>query len=68
MVSSARIDNGRVAVVIEKASAGALPVPDGVLDTISQSVNETVDELQLEVQVTALEILEGEVIVKGVRK
>jgi hypothetical protein len=68
MVSSARIADGRVAVVIEEASAGALPVPGGVLETISQSVNETVDELQLEVQVTALEILEGEVIVKGVRK
>jgi hypothetical protein len=68
MVSSARIDDGRVTVVIEEASAGAVPLPDGVLETISQSINETVDELQLEVQVTALEILEGEVIVKGVRK
>jgi hypothetical protein len=68
LISSARIADGRISVVIEEASAGAFPVPDGVLETISQSVNETVDELQLEVQVTALEILEGEVIVKGVRK
>ncbi|MCL7454652.1 MAG: hypothetical protein M8467_16555 [Anaerolineae bacterium] len=68
MISSARIADGRVTVEIEEASAGALPVPAGVLDTISQSVNETVAELQLEVQVTALEILEGEAIVKGVRK
>jgi hypothetical protein len=39
-----------------------------VLNTISQSINETVDELQLNVEITALEILEGEIIVKGVRK
>lgn len=68
IVSVARITDGRVSLVIEEASAGAVPVPDGLLDTISQSVNETVEELQLDVQVTALEILEGEVIVQGVRK
>jgi hypothetical protein len=37
------------------------------LSTISQSINETVDELQLDVTVTALEVLEGEIIVKGIR-
>jgi hypothetical protein len=68
MVASARVQDGRVQVVIEEVSAGALPLPSGVLDMISQSVNETVDELQLDVEVTALEILEGEAIVKGIRK
>jgi hypothetical protein len=31
-------------------------------------MNETMDEMQLDVQVTALEILEGEAIIKGLRK
>ena len=68
VVATARIQDGRVVVEIEESSAGALPIPDSVLETISQSINETVDELQLEVEVTALEILEGEAIVKGTRK
>jgi hypothetical protein len=68
VVAMARIEDGRVVITIEESSAGALPIPDGLLDTISQSINETVDELQLEVTVTALEILEGEVIVKGIRQ
>jgi len=68
IVATARVVDGQVVVVVEDVSAGALPVPDSLLDTISQSINETVDELQLDVEVTALEILEGEVIVKGVRK
>jgi hypothetical protein len=67
VVASARIQDGKVLVVMEEVSAGALPIPDSVLNTISQSVNETVDELQLDVEVTALEILEGEAIVKGMR-
>ncbi len=68
VVAMARIEDGKVAVSIEESSAGALPIPDGVLSTISQSINETVDEMQLEITVTAFEILEGELIVKGVRQ
>ena len=68
VVAKANIQDGKVMVKIEEISAGALPIPDGLLETISQSVNETVDELQLGVEITALEILEGEVIVKGIRK
>ena len=68
IVAAPHIQDGKVTVEIEEFSAGLLPVPDSVLDTISQSVNETVEDLQLEVEVTALEILEGEIIVKGVRK
>jgi len=68
VVASAHIRDGRVVVEIEEISAGVIPIPASALDTISQSVNETVDELQLDVEITALEILEGEIIVKGSRK
>ena len=68
VVAMARIEDGHVVVSIEESSAGALPIPDGLLSTISQSINETVDELQLDVTVSALEILEGEIIVKGTRQ
>jgi uncharacterized protein YpmS len=68
VVATASIQDGKVVVKIEEISAGAIPIPNGVLQTISQSVNETVDELQLDVEITALEILEGEIIIKGVRK
>jgi uncharacterized protein YpmS len=67
-VGSARIVDGKVVVDVDEVSAGALPIPASLLETISQSINETVEDLQLDVEVTALEILEGEVIVKGVRK
>jgi uncharacterized protein YpmS len=68
VVASARIEDGQVVISIEESSAGALPIPERMLNTISQSLNETVDEIQLDVQVTALEILEGEAIVKGIRQ
>ena len=68
VVAMPRIEGDRVVVDIEESSAGALLIPDGLLDTISQSINETVDEMQLDVTVTALEVLEGEIIVKGIRR
>lgn len=68
VIASARILDGKVVVEMEEVSTGALPFPNRVLDTISQSINQTVEELQLEVDVTALEILEGEMILKGTRK
>ena len=68
IVASAHIEDGQVALVIEDFSAGLLPIPDGLLDTISRSINETVNELQLNADIRALEILEGEAIIQGVRK
>jgi uncharacterized protein YpmS len=67
VVATAHIVDGKVVVELEQFSAGALPIPDTVLETVSQSINETVEELQLEVEVTAMEVLEGEAIIKGVR-
>jgi hypothetical protein len=68
VVASARIENGKVVVEIEEASAGGVPLPAGALETLSQSISQTVDELQLGVEVTTLEILEGEAIVQGRRQ
>ncbi len=65
IIATARVQDGKVVVEMEKASTGSLPLPTAALDTISQSINETVEESQLGVEVTGLEILEGEVIIKG---
>jgi hypothetical protein len=68
MAAIPHIEDGKVVIDIEEFSAGALPIPRALLEKISQSMNETVDELQLSLEVTALEILEGEAIVQGIRQ
>ncbi|MGD8487851.1 MAG: hypothetical protein PVG54_16715 [Anaerolineae bacterium] len=67
VVASARIVDGKIAIEILEFTAGAMPVPESLLSTISQSINETVEDVQVDVRVTALEILEGEAIIQGVR-
>ena len=68
MVATPHIEDGKVVITIDEFSAGTLPIPRALLEKISQSMNETVDELQLSLEVTALEILEGEAIVQGIRR
>jgi hypothetical protein len=67
VVASAHVANGKVVVEVKESSAGGMPLPGPVLELISESINETLNELHLDVEVTALEILEGEVIIKGTR-
>jgi hypothetical protein len=68
VVASPRIQDGKVVIDIEKLSAGALPIPGFALNAITRSLNETIGETQLGVEITAMEILEGEAILKGYRK
>jgi len=68
LVAQARVRDGQVTLEIEEASAGDLPLPAGVLELLSQSLNETVAELQLGVEVSTLEILEGKAVIQGVRR
>ncbi len=68
LVASVEVQDDKLIVKIDQFSAGAIPIPRSVLNMLSQTINQTVDELQLEVTVTDLEILEGEAIITGVRK
>jgi uncharacterized protein YpmS len=68
VIASPRIQDGRIVIEIEKLSAGSVPIPGFVLDAVTRSLNETIYETQLDVEITALEILEGEAILRGYRK
>jgi uncharacterized protein YpmS len=68
MIASPRIQDGKVIMEIEEMSAGSVPLPPGALDAVTRSLNETIDELQLGVEVSAVEILEGEAIIQGTRE
>ena len=65
LVSSVKVVGDRVQLEIQKSSAGPFPVPDFALDALSQMINETLLEAQLDVQVTSIEILESEIVIAG---
>jgi hypothetical protein len=68
IVATAVVRDGQVEVEVEKAQMGRLPFPKGVLESASESINETLVEMQLDLEVTTLEILEGELQLAGTRR
>jgi len=65
LVSAVTVVNDRVQFEIQKSSAGPFPVPGFLLEALSQMINETLLEAQLDVQVTQIEILESKILIAG---
>jgi hypothetical protein len=68
IVGTAVVHDGRIEVAVERAQMGPFPFPQQVLDSASESINETLAEMQLDLEVTTLEILEGELQLAGTRR
>ncbi len=65
LVSSVTVVDDRVQFEIQKSSAGPLPVPGFILEALSQTINATLLEAQLDVQINQIEILESKIIIAG---
>jgi hypothetical protein len=68
IVATAVVRDGQVEVEVEQAQMGPLPFPHRVLESASESINETLVEMQLDLEITTLEILEGELQLAGTRR
>jgi hypothetical protein len=68
IVATVLVDAGRIVVQVERAQMGPFPFPERVLASTSETVNETLTQMQLDLEVTTLQILEGELQVAGTRR
>jgi len=71
LVATATVVNDQLQVDIVESSAGVIPVPQSLLDSLSRTVNETIAEAQtraqMKVQITEVTIGDGEVTISGQR-
>jgi hypothetical protein len=65
MVASVSIVGDQVQFKVEKSSAGIFPVPGMILDYLTQNINQTIMQAQLDVQVTSIDILESQILIAG---
>jgi len=68
IAATAVVHDGQIEVEVEEAQMGPFPFPSRVLESASVSINETLAEMQLDLEITTLEILEGELQVAGTRR
>ncbi len=70
IVVTALVDQGRMVVKVEEGQMGPFDLPDSLIESVTQTVNESLAGLQVDadLEITRLEILEGEMFVVGKRK
>ena len=64
-IGSARAGDGHLEIALEKASIGPFAFPKNFLEVFSESLNESLREEQPGIQVTEVQILEGEIVLVG---
>ena len=67
IVATAVVNNGQLVVEVQEAQMGMFDFPDAILASITDTVNETLAGILLDLDITRLEILEGEMFVRGKR-
>ena len=68
IVATAVVDDGRLVVEVQEAQMGPFDFPDAILESITQTVNETLAGILIDLEIVRLEILEGEMFVVGTRR
>ncbi len=67
IVATAVVDKGQLVVKVQEAHMGVFDFPDAILESITQTINEALVGISIDLDITRLEILEGEMFVLGIR-
>jgi hypothetical protein len=67
IVATAVVDNAQMVVSVQEAQMGMFGFPDAILASATDTVNEALASILLDLDITRLEILEGEMFVVGKR-
>ena len=68
IVATAVVDNGGLVVKVLQAQMGPFDFPNQLLESITETINETLAGILIDLKITRLEILEGEMFVVGARR
>jgi len=66
-VATPHLVDGQLEIEIVRASAGSVPLPGALLRTLSNTINETLAESDMDIHLSAIEVGEGQITVSGHR-
>ena len=68
IVAVPRIIDEQLVIGIESVHLGPLPVPDTMLDTLSETIDKALEEAQVNLKITQVEIFESEIVIVGEKR
>jgi hypothetical protein len=68
IVAVPRIIGKQLVIEIESVYLGPLPIPDTLLATLSQTIDRALEEAQVKLKITQVEIFESEIVIAGEKR
>jgi hypothetical protein len=68
IVAVPRVIDEQLVIEIESVYLGPLPVPDSLLDTLSETIDKALEEAQVELKITQVEVFEDEIVIAGEKR
>jgi hypothetical protein len=68
IVAVPRITGEQLVIEIQSVHLGPLPVPDTLLATLSQTIDQALEEAQVKLKITQVEIFESEMVIVGEKR
>lgn len=68
IIATPLVQDGRIVVEVQEAKMGLFDFPESMLESLTQTVNDSLANTLIDIQITRLEVLEGEMIVIGTRR
>lgn len=68
VVAAPRVTDDQLVIDIESVYLGPIPVPDTLLDSLSQTIDEALEEAQINLKITQVEVFESEIVIVGEKR
>jgi len=68
IVAAPRVIDDQLVIDIESVYLGPIPVPNTLLDSLSQTIDKALEEAQIELGITQVEVFESEIVIAGEKR
>jgi len=68
IVAAPRVTDDQLVIDIESVYLGPVPVPNTLLDSLSQTIDKALEEAQVKLKITQVEVFESEIVIAGEKR
>ncbi len=65
IIAIPRVTDDQLAIDIESVYLGPIPIPNTLLDSLSQTIDQALEEAQVNLKITQVEVFESEIVIVG---